>query len=96
MQNLKDVYTKSERKQNKKTGAVPDFPPYSTQIYKIIWCRDVVDLPEITKVGGNSISDNEINTSSDLDSDVNKSNVLKQVPKKIFVKVDNGKLKFIF
>ena len=90
------MFIQKAEESNKKTGAVPNFPPYSTQIYKIIWCRDVVDLPEITKVGGNSISDNEINTSSDLDSDVNKSNVLKQVPKKIFVKVDDGKLKFIF
>ena len=50
-----------------------------------------------TEVGGaNSISDDEFNTNSDPDSDNNKSNVLKQVPKKILVKGDAGKLKKIF
>ena len=49
-----------------------------------------------TEVGANSISDDEINASSDSDSDVTKSNVLKQVPKKVLAKEDDVKLKLIF
>ena len=53
-----------------------------------------MNLSEITEVDANSISDNEINASGDLDSDVNKSNVLKQVPKMVSPK--GGNLKPIF
>ena len=92
MQNLKDAY-KRAKESNKKTGAAPSFPPYFTQIDKILGCRDVIG----GEVGGaNSISDDEFNTNSDPDSDNSKSNVLKQVPKKILVKGDDGKLKKIF
>ena len=47
-----------------------------------------MSLPENSEVGANCISDDEFNASSDLDSDNNKSNVLKQVPKKILAKGD--------
>ena len=52
-----------------------------------------MNLPEKTEVGANSISDDEISASSDLDSDINKSNVLKQVPEKVLVKGDAANLK---
>ena len=74
MQNLKDAY-KRAKESNKKTGAASSFPPYFTQIDEILGCRDVVNLPEKTEVGANSISDDEINATSDSDSGVNKSNV---------------------
>ena len=45
MQNLKDAY-KRAKESNKKTGAAPSFPPYFTQIDKILGCRDVMSLPE--------------------------------------------------
>ena len=74
----------------------PSFPPYFTQIDEILRYRDVTSLPEKTEVGENSISNDEINTNSDSDSDNNKSNVLKQVPKKFLTKGDDGKLKDFF
>ena len=70
MQNLKDAY-KIAKESNKKTGAAPSFPPYFTKIGEILGCRDVMNLPEKTEVGANSISDDEINASSDSDSDIN-------------------------
>ena len=74
----------------------PSFPPYFTQIDEILRYRDVTSLPEKTEVGENSISNDEINTNSDSDSDNNKSNVLKQVPKKFLTKGDDGKIKYFF
>ena len=74
MQNLKDAY-KRAKESNKKTGAASSFPPYFTQIDEILGCRDVANLPEKTEVGANSISDDEINATSDSDSGVNKSSV---------------------
>ena len=74
----------------------PSFPPYFTQIDEIRRYRDVTSLPEKTEVGENSISNDEINTNSDSDSDNNKSDVLKQVPKKFLTKGDDGKLKDFF
>ena len=71
MRNLKDAY-KRAKESNKKTGAAPSFPPYFTQIDKILGCRDVMRLPEKTEVIANSISDDEINANSDSDSDNNK------------------------
>ena len=50
-----------------------------------------MSLPEKTEVGANSISDDKINANSDSDSDNNKSNILKQVPKKILAKGDLAK-----
>ena len=47
MRNLKDTY-KRAKESNKKTGAVPSFPPYFTQIDEILGCRDVMSLPEKT------------------------------------------------
>ena len=79
MRNIKDAY-KRAKESNKKTGAAPSFPPYFTQIDEIYRCTHVMNLPEKAKVAANSISDDEINASSDSDSDVNKSSVLKQVP----------------
>ena len=52
-----------------------------------------MNLPEKTEVGVNSISYDEISASSDPDSDINKSNVLKQVPEKVLVKGDAANLK---
>ena len=72
MRNLKDAY-KRAKESNKKTGAAPIFPPYFTQIDKILECRDVMSLPEKTEIGANSISYDEINANSDSDSDNNKS-----------------------
>ena len=90
MRNLKDFY-KRAKQSNKKTCARPSFPPYFTQIDEILGCRDVMNLPEKTEAGANSISDDEINASSDSDSDVYKSNVLKQVPKKGLSERDDSK-----
>ena len=81
MRNLKDAY-KRAKESNKKTDATPSFPAYFTQIDKILGCRDAMNLPEKTEVGANS--------------DVNKSNVLKQVPEKVLVKGDAANLKHIF
>ena len=81
MRNLKDVY-KRAKESNKKNRAAPCFPPYFTETDEIGRCRDALNFPEKTEVGTNSIFDDKINASSDWDSDVNKSNVLKQVPKK--------------
>ena len=67
-----------------------------TLIEEIYGCRDVMNLPGKSEVVANSISDDEINTSSDLYSDANKSNVLKQDPRHILAKGDDGKLKLIF
>ena len=87
MRNLKDTY-KRAKESNTKTSAAPSFPPYFTQIDEILGCRDVMSLPENSEVGANCISDDEFNANSDLDSDNNKFNVLKQVPKKILAKGD--------
>ena len=87
MRNLKDTY-KRAKESNTKTGAAPSFPPYFTQIDEILGCRDVMSLPENSEVGASCISDDEFNANSDLDSDNNKSNVLKQIPKKILAKGD--------
>ena len=57
-------------------------PPYYTQFNKILGCRDVMNSPEQTDVGAKFIFDDEINASSDPDSYVNKSNILKQVLKR--------------
>ena len=85
MRNLKDVH-KRAKESNKKNSAAPRFPPYFTETDEIGRCRDALNLPEKTEVGTNSIFDDEINVSSDWESDVNKSNVLKQVLKKILAK----------
>ena len=84
------------KESNKKTGAALSFPPYFTQIDEILGFRDVMNLPEKSGVGANSISDDEINATSDSDSDVNRSNVLKQVPKKVLAKGHDDMLKLIF
>ena len=85
MRNLKDVH-KRAKESNKKNSAAPRFPPYFTKNDEIGRCRDALNLPEKTEVGTNSIFDDEINVSSDWESDVNKSNVLKQVLKKVLAK----------
>ena len=42
------------------------------------------------------VQNDRINASSDWNSDVNKSNILKQVPKKVLAKEDDVKLNLIF
>ena len=91
MQNLKDAY-KRAKESKKKTCAALSFLPYFSGIDEILGCRDVVNSPQ-KKL---EVQSDTIKASRDWNSDVNKSNVLKQVPKKVLAKEDDVKLKLIF
>ena len=70
-------------------------PPYFTQFKTIVGCRDVMNLLEKTELGAKFISEDDVNACSDPDSDVNKSNILKQVPKKVLAEEKDDKLKLV-
>ena len=91
MKNLKDA-DKRAKESNKKTCVALSFLPSFSRIDEILGCRDVMNSPQ-KKL---EVQNDRINASSDWNSDVNKSNILKQVPKKVLAKEDDVKLNLIF
>ena len=91
MKNLKDAYERA-KESNKKTCVALSFLPYFSQIDEFFGCRDVMNSPQ-KKL---EVQNDKTNASSDWNSDVNKSNILKQVPKKVLAKEDDVKLNLIF